>query len=61
MTKTAVYYIQGRFGFERLEDHEVDSKAEADRLVATGLFALTAKEASAQAFTTGPIPPEPEE
>lgn len=50
---TKVFYIQGRFlpGY-RLEDHEVESKAVADEMVATGLFALSEKEANAQAFST---------
>lgn len=49
---TKVYYIPGRFVHERLEDHEVESVAEANRLVATGAFALTKKEANEAAFTT---------
>jgi outer membrane biosynthesis protein TonB len=52
-TPTKVFYIQGRFlpGY-RLEDHEVESKAQAEEMVGTGLFALTEKEANAQAFST---------
>lgn len=49
---TKVYVIPGRFAHERLENHEVESKAEAERLVATGAFALSQKEANEQAFTT---------
>lgn len=52
-TPTKVYYIQGRFlpGMP-LQDHEVESKAAAEELVATGLYALSAKDANEQAFTT---------
>lgn len=50
---TKVYVIPGRLVVgERMEDHEVESKTEAERLVATGGFALSAAEANAQAFTT---------
>ena len=50
---TKVYHVPGRFlpGY-RLEDHQVESQAEADELVATGLYTLTEKEANEQAFTT---------
>jgi len=52
-TPTKVHYILGRFVVgEPLIDHEVESKADAERLVATGVFALTEKEANAAAFTT---------
>lgn len=72
---TKVYYIPGRFAVGApLEDHEVESKSAAAELVATGAFALSAKEANAAAYTTpeateadesnvvsGPPPaPEPE-
>jgi hypothetical protein len=57
-----VFHIPGRFAHERLEDHEVESKAEADRLVATSAFALTAAEAKKQAHTSpASLAPEPEE
>ena len=49
---TKVYHVPGRFVHERLEDHEVESVEEANRLVATGAFALSAKEANEQAYTT---------
>lgn len=55
--RTKVFYVEGRFAHERLEDHEVDSKAEAERLVATGAFALSQKEANEQANTTPPATP----
>jgi hypothetical protein len=48
-----VFLIPGRFVVgERMEDHEVESKAEAERLAATGGFALSQKEANEQAFST---------
>lgn len=50
--QTKVFHIPGRFVHERMEDHTVESAAEADRLVATGAFALSKAEADAQAFTT---------
>jgi hypothetical protein len=53
MPATRVYPIPGRFAVGvPLIEHEVASKAEADRLVATGVFALSAKEAADAAFTT---------
>jgi len=49
-----VYPIPGRFvADESLTERDV-SKAEAERLVATGGFASSAKEAKEQAFTTPP-------
>lgn len=49
-----VYPIPGRFvGGEPMTERDV-SKTEADRLVATGGFASSAKEAKDQAFTTPP-------
>ena len=50
---TKVYPIAGRFGVGvPLIEHEVPSRKEADELVATGLFALSEKEANDQAYTT---------
>jgi len=43
-----VYPIRGTFVVgEPMTEHEVESKAEAERLVATGGFALTKAEANA--------------
>lgn len=49
---TTVYPIPGRFlpGY-RLEVHDVESAAEADRLVATGLYARSEAEAEALAWS----------
>lgn len=58
---TKVYAIPGRFAHERLEDHEVESVEEAQRLVATGAFALTKADASAAAFTTPEATPATED
>lgn len=58
---TKVYAIPGRFAHERLEDHEVESVEEANRLVATGAFALSAKEANDQAFSTPEAKPASDE
>lgn len=55
--RTKVFHIPGRFVHERLEDHEVETKAEAERLVATGAFALSKKEANEQANTSPPATP----
>lgn len=55
---TKVFHIPGRFTHEAPnQDHSVESKAEAERLVATGAFALSAKEANEQAFTTAEATP----
>ena len=51
---TKVFHIPGRFVHERLEDHKVESVQEAERLVATGAFALTDAEANELAYTTAP-------
>lgn len=56
--ETTVFPIPGRFvPDEPLVKHKVESKAEADRLVATGGFALSEKEANEQAYTTPPAVP----
>lgn len=50
---TRVYAIPGRFtNLYPLEDQELPSRKDADAAVATGAFALTQKEANAQAFRT---------
>lgn len=51
--ETKVFAIPGRFVVgERMEDHKVGSRQEADRLVATGGFALSEKDANAAAYST---------
>lgn len=52
-TPSKVFVIPGRFVVgEPLIDHDVESKEEAKRLVDTGAFALSEKEANAAAYTT---------
>lgn len=51
--ETKVYAIPGRIvPGERMEDHKVESKEEAARMVATGGFALSEKDANAAAYST---------
>lgn len=47
------FVIPGRFvAGEPLIDHDVETKAELDRLVATGVFTRSAKEAAEAAWST---------
>lgn len=60
--RTKVFHIPGRLvPGEPQEDTTVESKTEADRLVATGAFAHTQKEANELAFTSPAATPIDEE
>jgi hypothetical protein len=59
--RTKVFHIPGRLAVGVPNtDHEVESKAEAERLVGTGAFALSQKEADAAAFSTPEATPADE-